>query len=249
MWPNPRSFQPAVTLSQLELICHHFHQLGNTSFSKLITRIGFWDSRILPSPLFEQLNHNFACCWHCPLFHGWGLGSRPWQFFFMGPWVPSLADWHVFHQTYCSPLGCFIVASGEPSAHPLAGSFSVCLAPVAGGDRVSVSCSQHVLLIASLRVSLHATQLSLVVRWLRRQPSRSPPSPVLDASFFSFVPIRGFGSSIDSPALACSFSLDHDFLVVIVHVVSLSRCFVRDFSSGLFVQLHLVVVYSDVTCR
>ena len=73
VWRNPCSFQPAVTLSQLELICHHFHQLGNTSFSNLITRIGFWDSRILPSQLLEQLDHNFACCWHCSFFHGfWG---------------------------------------------------------------------------------------------------------------------------------------------------------------------------------
>ena len=70
---NLCSFQPAVTLSQLELICHHFHKLGNTSFSNLITRIGFWDSRILPSSLLEQLDHNFACCWHCSFFHGfWG---------------------------------------------------------------------------------------------------------------------------------------------------------------------------------
>ena len=51
---------------------------------------------------------------------------------------------------------------------------------------------------------------------------------------------------VDSPALVCFFSPDCDFRVVIVHVVSLSRCFVRDFSSGLFLQLHLVVVYSDL---
>ena len=95
VWRNPCSFQPAVTLAQLELICHHFHQLGNTSFSNLISRIGFWDSRILPSPLLEQLDHNCACCWHCSFFHGswspipgcfsssWVLGSRPWLFFFL----------------------------------------------------------------------------------------------------------------------------------------------------------------------
>ena len=112
VWRNPCSFQPAVTLSQLELICHHFHKLGNTSFSNLITRIGFWDSRILPSPLLEQLDHNFACCWHCSYFHGlWGPIPGLF-FFFLGPWVPSLAVfsfftsiWHVFHQTYYSLLG------------------------------------------------------------------------------------------------------------------------------------------------
>ena len=43
----------------------------------------------------------------------------------------------------------------------------------------------------------------------------------------------------------CFFSLDYDILVVIVHVVLLSCC---HFSSGLFLQLHLVVVYSDVAC-
>ena len=118
LWRNPCSFQPAVTLSQLELICHHFHQLGNTSFSNLITRIGFWDSRILPSPLLEQLDHNFACCWPCSFFHGfcffcgcfsssWVLGSRPWLFFSL-----FTSIWHV--------------ASGESSAHLLADSFSAC---------------------------------------------------------------------------------------------------------------------------
>ena len=122
VWRNPCSFQPAVRLSQLELICHHFHQLGNTNFSILITRIGFWDSRILPSPLLEQLDHNFACCWHCSFFHGsWGP-------------IPSCFSsftsiWHVFHQTYYSLLGCFIVASGESSAHPLADSFCLPCSP------------------------------------------------------------------------------------------------------------------------
>ena len=63
----------------------------------------------------------------------------------------------------------------------------------------------------------------------------------------SFTPILGFGSRV-SPALVSFFSLDYDFLVIIVHVVLLSRCIVRDFSSGRFLQLHLVVVYSDVAC-
>ena len=46
VWPNSLSFQPAVTISHLELICHHFDQLSDTSLSSMITRIGFWDSRI-----------------------------------------------------------------------------------------------------------------------------------------------------------------------------------------------------------
>ena len=61
----------------------------------------------------------------------------------------------------------------------------------------------------------------------------------------SFVPILGFGSRV-SLALVCFFWPDCEFLVVIVHLVLLSRCSVRDFSSGLFLQLHLVVVYSVV---
>ena len=57
----------------------------------------------------------------------------------------------------------------------------------------------------------------------------------------SFTPILGFGSRV-SLALVCFFSPDCEFLVVIVHLVFLSRCSLRDFSSGLFLQLHLVVV-------
>ena len=197
VWRNPCFFQPAVTLSQLDLIYHHFHQLGNTSFSNLITRIGFWDSRILPSPLLDQLDHNFACCWHCSFFHG-SWGPIP------GCFSSFTSIWYVFHQTYYSLLVCFIVASGESSAHSLADSFSACLAP----RRRLRSClcfvlqahaAEHFSCIAvspRFRVSLHGTLLSLVVRWLRRQPSRSPASPVLDACFLSFAPTLGFGSSI-----------------------------------------------------
>ena len=83
VWPNPCFSQPAVTPSQLELICHHYHQLGNTSFSNLSTRIGFSDSQIVPSPLLEQFNHNFACCWHFSVFLLGSQGSHPWLFFFL----------------------------------------------------------------------------------------------------------------------------------------------------------------------
>ena len=55
-------------------------------------------------------------------------GPVPGCFFFMGTW------------------SCFI----KPSAHSLPDSFSVCLAPVASCDRVSVSCSKHELQNASL---------------------------------------------------------------------------------------------------
>ena len=103
VWPNPFSCQPAVTLSQLELICHHYHQFGYTGFSNLLTRIGFSDSQILPSPLLEQFNHNFACCWHCSFLHGsWGpvpgcSSSRPFGTSFikllLTPWVFHRRFW------------------------------------------------------------------------------------------------------------------------------------------------------------
>ena len=48
------------------------------------------------------------------------------------------------------------------------------------------------------------------------------------------------------PALVGSFWPDGDFLVVIVPVTLLSRSFVRHFLSVQLLQLHLVVVYSDV---
>ena len=135
VWRNPCSCQPAATLSQLELICHYFHQLGNTSFTYLITRTGFRDSRILPSPLLEQLDHNIACCWYCS---------------FLGP-VPGCFSsiWHAFHQTYYSLRGFFIVASGESSAHLLADSFSACLAP-RRRLRSGLSSFTHTLLNTSL---------------------------------------------------------------------------------------------------
>ena len=55
----------------------------------------------------------------------------------------------------------------------------------------------------------------------------------------------GFGY-VRVPALVGFFWPDCDFLVVIVPVTSLSRSFVRHFLSVQLLQLHLVVVYSDV---
>ena len=156
-----------------------------------------------------------------------------------------MGPWHVFHQTFCSPLGWELLLLSCTASIAAIGSLGLrCFVLQA---RVA-ECFSCIAVSRRFRVSLHATLLSLVVRWLRRQPSRSPASPVLDACFLSFAPILGFGSR-DSPALVCFFSLDCDFLVVIVHVVSLSRCVVRDFSSGLFLQLHLVVGYGDLACR
>ena len=178
-------------LPQLELICHHFHKLGNTSFSNLIT--------------LDQLDHYFACCWHCSFFHG-SWGPIP------GCFSSFTSIWHVFHQTYYSLLVCFIVASGESSAHSLADSFSACLAPrrrlrLGLCFVLQAHAAEYFSCIAvtpRFRVSLHATLLSLVVRWLRRQPSRSPASPVLDACFLCFAPILGFGSSILPRSFASS---------------------------------------------
>ena len=180
----------------------------------------------------------------------------------MGPGVPSLAVFlpsRPFGTRFIKPTTHSLGVSSSllvnlPLAHWL--TASVCRAPhrrLRSGlcFVLQAHAAEYFSCIAvspRLRVSLHATLLYLVVRWLRCQPSRSPASPVLDACFLYFAPILGFGSSIDSPALVCFFSLDCDFLVVIVHVVSLSRCIVHVFSSGLFLQLHLVVVYSDLAC-
>ena len=139
-----RSIQPAVPLSHLELICHHFHHLGNTSFSILITRTGFWDSRILPSSLLEQFNHNFACRWHCSFFHGsWGpvpgcssSSSRPFGTCFIKPTTHSL----------CVSSSLLV---NLPLTPWLTASLSALL-PVAGCERVTVSCFKHTLLNASL---------------------------------------------------------------------------------------------------
>ena len=75
-------------------------------------------------------------------------------FSFTGPGVPSLAvllSSRPFGACFIKPSapGCFNFASGEPSAHTWL-TASVCLAPVDGCDRVSVSCSKHALQNASL---------------------------------------------------------------------------------------------------
>ena len=99
-------FQPAVTSSRRELICHRFHQYGHSTRAFPPCERGS-DSQTLPSPLLAQSKplrsgHKF----HLP-----AVGT---VLSFMGPFFTFI--WHMFHQTFCSPPGCFIVASGEPSA-------------------------------------------------------------------------------------------------------------------------------------
>ena len=93
--PNPRSFQPAVTIS-LELICHHFHQLGNTSFFQLeITTLPAVGTALsFMGPEVPSLTVLLA-----------SLGSRPWLFFFLRVHVArvssnlQLTPW-VFHRRF-----------------------------------------------------------------------------------------------------------------------------------------------------
>ena len=127
------------------------------------------------------------------VFSSWVLGSRPWLFFFLHVHLSRV------YQTYYSPLECFIVASGEPSAHPLADSFSACLAP--RRRQRSGFCfvlQEHAAEYFSC-IAASPTRLSLVEHWLRRQPS-----PARDAGFFSFAPILGFDSSILPRSFASS---------------------------------------------
>ena len=139
--PNPRSFQSAVTLSQLEQICQHFHQIGDTSFSSSITRIVFSGSSFsIDRTIKLQL-----CLLLALLFLSWVQGSHPWLFFLMGP----SGTWVIEPTTH--PLGVSSsLLVNLPFTRCLADSFTVSLAPVAGCDRVSVSCSKHALLNASL---------------------------------------------------------------------------------------------------
>ena len=149
------------------------------------------------------------------------MGPIPGCFSLMGPWV--LGSLAVF-------LGWVL------GSHPWLFSFlHVHLA------RVSSNLPLAFWLTASLAVFSSVS----------RHMSRDSPSPrgSLAASSIgsSFTPILGFGSRV-SLALVCFFSPDCEFLVVVIHLVLLSRCSVRDISSGLFLQVHLVVVYSDVAC-
>ena len=80
VWPNPCSFQPAVTISQLELICHHLHQLGNTGFSNLITRTGFRGFSDSSFSIARTIRAQH-CLLLALLFLSWVLGSHPWLFF------------------------------------------------------------------------------------------------------------------------------------------------------------------------
>ena len=119
------------------------------------------------------------------------------------------------------------------------------ISPVAGCDEVAVSCSQHVLHTSSLASFLTGS----LSPFLPSSAATSGYFSVLLARvadfFFSFWADSWF-RLVRVPALVGFFWPDCDFLVVIVPVASLSRIFVRHFSSVLLLQLHLVVVYSDV---
>ena len=155
----------------------------------------------------------------------------------MGPGVPSVA---VFLSWVLGSRPWLFFSHG--SLGPVPGCFSSLHVHMA---RVSSNLPLAFWLTASLAV------LSSVSGHTSRD-SAFPRGPLAASlrrrhlmSGSSFTPIPGFGSRV-SPALVCFFSPDCEFLVVIVHLVFLSRCSVRDFSSGLFLQLHLVVLYSDV---
>ena len=204
-------FQPAVTPSQRELACHHFHQHGafNTSLSTTTTRIEFSDAsfpvaRTIKSQPIGTQTSPLACRWHCSFFHG-SCGPIPGSFLH-GSWGPApgcFSSWVLrsrlwlfsFHHVQLARVSsnllltpwlgagtCFIVASGEPSAHSVADSFPVCLAPVAGCDRVSVSCSKHAQQNASfalLPLELTPTtvfdELLLVTVIMTPRQTRHPP--------------------------------------------------------------------------
>ena len=170
------------------------------------------------------------------MLFSWVLGSRPWLFFFTGPWLPSLAVFLHVHWARVSfnlllTPGCFIVASGEPSAHPLADSFSVCLAPVAGCDRVSISCSKHAMQNASL-ASLQALGTDTDGCLRRGAPRHGPhdshgflaslpasPRPQRHATLFRWLSIQlRHQTSLAAPperSAACITSL-HSFLCATV---------------------------------
>ena len=107
VWRNPCSLQPAVTLSQLELICHHFQQLGNTSFSYLTTRTGFW---ILGFFLLHCSNNQITTMPAVGTALSFmGPRSHPWLFFFLHvhlarvssnlrltPWMFHRRFWRIF---------------------------------------------------------------------------------------------------------------------------------------------------------
>ena len=114
VWRNPCSFQPAVTLSQLKLICHHFHQLGNTNFFQFDN--SHWILRFSDSSFsIARTIRSQLCLLLALLFLSWVLGSHPWLFFFHGSVGP------VPGCPLSCPFGtCFI----KPSICLLADSFS-----------------------------------------------------------------------------------------------------------------------------
>ena len=106
MWPNSRSFEPAATPSQRELICHHFHQHGRSTHELV-----HLDSshRILGRILLHCSNNQTTTLppvGTAPSFMGPG-GPIPYCFSSRVTWVPSQA---VFH-CYLGPVLAFFFSS------------------------------------------------------------------------------------------------------------------------------------------
>ena len=133
-------------------------RMFDTSFSTLITRIEFSDASfslartIKPQPLGTQ---TFPTCLPLTLpFLSWVLGSHPWLFSsrVLGsrPWLFFFRHVHLARVSSNLLLTSWLVSARVASSllvnlllTPLTDSFSVCLAPVAGCNRVYVSCSKH----------------------------------------------------------------------------------------------------------
>ena len=94
-------FQPAVTSSRRELICHPFISPTRAlnTISTLTTRIGFSDASFSIARTIKPLpigTHFSTCLPLALLFLSWVLGSRPWLFFFLRvltPWVFHRRFW------------------------------------------------------------------------------------------------------------------------------------------------------------
>ena len=120
--------------------------------------------------------------------------------FFTGTWVPSLAvflssrpcgTW-LFHQTFCTPPVCFIVASGEPSVQSCGG------------------CSVLRCFRGFLRVHLpipvpHLSSSAATALFITSLYVRSSAFFSLACCHVSLAPILVFGSRMTS-ALVCYFS-------------------------------------------
>ena len=197
----------------LRRILHHLSDNQTTTLPVVGTALSFM------GPWVPSLAVFLSWPWvpSLAVFLSWVLGSHPWQFFFHGSLGP-IPGCFSFMGPSVPSLDVFLSSRPfgtcfiKPSTRFLADSFSCCLV---------LGFASHV-----TRLCFSSWSAGCVLR--RR----------LLMSGSSFTPILGFGSRVSRAV--CSFSPDCEFLVVIVHLVLLSRCSVSDFSSGLFLQLHLV---------